>query len=51
MKGVDDDVFFRNPPSGKPKPTGIGLLGNPAIPPRHGQLDKYKIQAFAINKK
>jgi hypothetical protein len=30
---------------------GTGLLGHPGIPPRHGQVDKYKIQAFVRNKR
>jgi hypothetical protein len=30
---------------------GTGLLGHPVIPPRHGQVDKYKIQAFVRKKK
>jgi hypothetical protein len=46
-----DDGFYRNPPNGKPKPTDTGLLGHPVIPPRHGQVSKYKIQAFVRNKR
>jgi hypothetical protein len=30
---------------------GTGLLGHLVIPPRHGQVDKYKIQAPVRNKK
>jgi hypothetical protein len=29
----------------------IGLLGHLVIPPRHGQVGKYKIQAFVRNKR
>jgi hypothetical protein len=50
MMGVDDG-FPESLPSGKPKPTGIGLLGNPINPPRHGQVGKRKIQEFVINKR
>jgi hypothetical protein len=28
-----------------------GLLGHPINPPRHGQVEKHKIQAFVRNKK
>jgi hypothetical protein len=43
--------IFRNPPSGKPKPTDTGLLGHPVNPPRHGQVGKRKIQAVVRNKR
>jgi hypothetical protein len=42
--------LFRNPPSGNSKPMDTGLLGHPVIPPRHGQVDKHKIQAPVRNK-
>jgi hypothetical protein len=44
-------MTFQKSPSGNSKPMGIGLLGHPVIPPRHGQVDKYKIQAPVRNKK
>ena len=50
MMGADDG-FFKNSPSGKPKPTDTGLLGHPDNPPRHGQVGKCKIQAFVRNKR
>jgi hypothetical protein len=34
--GADDGSS--EPPSGKPKPMGIGLLGHPVNPPNHGQV-------------
>jgi hypothetical protein len=43
-------MTFHEPPSGNSKPMGTGLLGNHVIPPRHGQVDKYKIQAPIRNK-
>jgi hypothetical protein len=30
--------LFRNPPSGKPRPMGTGLLGHPVNFPKHGQV-------------
>jgi hypothetical protein len=50
MMGADDG-FSEALPSGKPKPTGTGLLGHPVNPPRHGQVGKRKIQAFVRNKR
>jgi hypothetical protein len=50
MMGADDG-FLETLPSGKPKPTGTGLLGHPVNPPRHGQVGKHKIQAFVRNKR
>jgi hypothetical protein len=38
-------------PSGNSKPMGTSLLGHPVIPPRYGQVDRYKIQASVRNKK
>ena len=46
-----DDGFSKIPPSGKPKPTDIGLLGHPVNPPKHGQVGKCKIQAVVRNKR
>jgi hypothetical protein len=43
--------IFINPPSGNSKPMETSLLGHPIIPPRHGQVDKYKIQAPVRNKR
>jgi hypothetical protein len=43
--------LFRNPPSGKSKPTDTGLLGHPVNPPKHGQVGKCKIQAVVRNKR
>jgi hypothetical protein len=43
--------LFMNPPSGNLKPMGTSLLGHHVISPRHGQVDKYKIQAPVRNKK
>jgi hypothetical protein len=43
--------LFRNPPSGNSKPMGTSLLGHRVIPPRHGQVNKYKIQALVRNKR
>jgi hypothetical protein len=37
MMGVND-VFSKILPSGKPKPTDIGLVGHPINPPKHGQV-------------
>jgi hypothetical protein len=42
---------FRNPPSGKPKPMGTGLLGHPATPLNNGQVGQCKIQAVVRNKR
>jgi hypothetical protein len=42
---------FHKYPSGNSKLMGIGLLGCLVVPPRHGQVDKYKIQAFIRNKR
>jgi hypothetical protein len=50
MMGADDG-FSEALPSGKPKPTGTGLLGHPVNPPRHGQVGKHKIQAFVRDKR
>jgi hypothetical protein len=43
--------LFMNPPGGNSKPMGTSLLGHLVIPPRHGQVDKYKIQAPVRKKK
>ena len=43
--------LLMNPPSGNSKPMGTSLLGHPVIPPRYGQVDRYKIQAPIRNKK
>jgi hypothetical protein len=43
--------LFRNPPSGNSKPMDTSLLGHPVILPRHGQVDKHKIQAPIRNKR
>jgi hypothetical protein len=37
--------IFINPPSGNSKSMDTSLLGHFVIPPRHGQVDKHKIQA------
>jgi hypothetical protein len=42
--------LFKNPPSGNSKPMDIILLGNPVIPPKHVQVENYKIQAPVRNK-
>jgi hypothetical protein len=42
--------LFRNPPSGNSKPMDTSFLGHPVILPRHGQVDKHKIQAPVRNK-
>jgi hypothetical protein len=42
--------LFKNPPSGNSKSMDTSLLGHPVIPPRHGQVDKHKIQALVRNK-
>jgi hypothetical protein len=44
-------MAFQKSPSGKPKPTDIGLLGHPVNPPKHGQVGKCKIQAVVRNKR
>jgi hypothetical protein len=49
--GGSERWLLMNPPSGNSKPMGISLLGHPVIPPRYGQVDKYKIQAPVRNKK
>jgi hypothetical protein len=38
-------------PSGKPKPMGTGLLGNPVNSPNHGQVGQCKIQAVVRDKR
>jgi len=43
--------LLMNPPSGNSKPMGTSLLGHPVIPPRYGQVDRYKIQIPVRNKK
>jgi hypothetical protein len=43
--------LFRNPPSGEPKPTDMGLLGHPVNPPKHSQVGKCKIQAVVVRDK
>jgi hypothetical protein len=43
--------LFRNPSSGKPKPTDTSLLGHYVKPPKHGQVGKCKIQAVVRNKR
>jgi hypothetical protein len=45
MYGGNERWLFRNPPSGNSKPMDTSLLGHPVISPRHGQVDKHKIQA------
>jgi hypothetical protein len=37
--------IFRNPPSGNSEPMDISLLEHLVIPPKHGQVEKHKIQA------
>jgi hypothetical protein len=44
-------MTFHKSPSGNSKPMGTGLLGHPGVPSIHGQVDKYKIQAFIRNKR
>jgi hypothetical protein len=44
-------MAFQKSPSGKPKPTDIGLLGPPVNHPKHGQVGKCKIQAVVRNKR
>jgi hypothetical protein len=43
--------LLMNPPSGNSKPMGASLLGHPVIPPKYGQVDRYKIQALVRNKR
>jgi hypothetical protein len=51
MYDRNEQWLFSNSPSGNSKPMDTSLLGHPVIPPRHGQVDKYKIQAPVRNKR
>jgi hypothetical protein len=41
--------LFKDPPSGKPKPTNTCLLGHPVNPSIHGQVGKCKILEIVRN--
>jgi hypothetical protein len=44
-------MAFQKFPSGKPKPTGTGLLVHPVNFSKHGQVGQCKIQAVVRDKR